>query len=71
MSMMVMAASLSLIILFAARLSFFLFRTATSHALAGACSQEVDDGCFGRYCRCFWTKLGVVPVTNLPTQRRV
>jgi hypothetical protein len=51
MSMMVMAASLSLIILFAARLSFFLFRTATSHALAGACSQEVDDGCFGRYCR--------------------
>lgn len=30
---------------------FFLFRTATSHALAGACSPEVDYGCFGRYCR--------------------
>jgi hypothetical protein len=48
--MMVAAASLSLILLFAARFSFFLFRAATSHALAGASSPEVDEGCFGLHC---------------------
>ena len=50
-SMMVVAASRSLILLSALRFSCFLFRTATSHALTGASSPEVDDGCFGLHCR--------------------
>ena len=41
---------------------FFLFCAATSHALTGASSPEVNDGCFGLHCGamdrvvmgCFW-----------------
>ena len=49
-SMMVAAASHSLILLSAARSFFFLFRAAMSHALTGASSLEVDDGCYGLHC---------------------
>jgi hypothetical protein len=48
--MMVAAASHSLILLSAARSFFFLFRAAMSHALTGASSLEVDDGCYGLHC---------------------
>jgi hypothetical protein len=29
---------------------FFLFRAAMSHALTGASSLEVDDGCYSLHC---------------------